>query len=95
MTVKAEDDDYGLNAAIDYTIVSGAHNTFDIDISSGVVTRRSGAVLDFDIRHTYNIVVGTSTLGLVKSRLVQFIYFIQQVYKTFCFTQSNTDFSVE
>ena len=58
MTVKAEDNDYGLNAAIEYSIVSGADNTFDIDINTGIITRRNGAALNFDIQSTYTIVVG-------------------------------------
>ena len=55
--IRAEDADYGQNAAIDYSIVSGAQNTFDIDINTGVISRRAGAVLDFDVTPAYTLMV--------------------------------------
>ena len=55
--IRAEDADYGQNAAIDYSIVSGAQNTFDIDVNTGVISRRAGAVLDFDVTPAYTLMV--------------------------------------
>lgn len=55
--VRAEDADFGQNAAIDYNIVSGAQNTFDININTGVISRRTGAVLDFDVTPSYVLMV--------------------------------------
>ena len=71
MTVKAEDNDYGLNAAIEYSIVSGADNTFDIDINTGIITRRNGAALNFDIQSTYTIVVGIYIFYLLLSKILK------------------------
>ena len=71
VTVKAEDNDYGLNAAIEYSIVSGADNTFDIDINTGIITRRNGAALNFDIQSTYTIVVGIYIFYLLLSKILK------------------------
>jgi len=46
-----------VNAAVEYSIDSGADNTFQIDIYSGVISRIRGAVLDYTSKSKYDIVV--------------------------------------
>ncbi|KAF6041176.1 hypothetical protein EB796_000514 [Bugula neritina] len=61
--VEADDADFGVNAAVEYSIDSGADNTFQIDIYSGVISRIRGAVLDYTSKSKYDIVVKATDKG--------------------------------
>jgi len=57
--VRAEDRDYGQNAALEYSIVSGDADTFSIDTDTGVISRKQGAVLNYDVTPRYHLRVST------------------------------------
>ena len=90
--IRAEDADYGQNAAIDYSIVSGAQNTFDIDINTGVISRRAGAVLDFDVTPAYTLMVRCVWTIYICSHSV-FVLFTVKNLKLATFMGHNTLFS--
>ncbi|XP_067945562.1 cadherin-87A-like [Watersipora subatra] len=78
VVVKAEDADHGLNAAVTYSIVSGDDSdTFEINADTGVISRRSGSVLDYDITSRYSLTVRATDKG--NPRLSGDVYVIIEV----------------
>ncbi len=64
VTVAANDDDSGLNAAILYSIDSGdGHEEFQIDTTSGDITTIVGQTLDRDTKDSYTLLVRAEDQG--------------------------------
>lgn len=61
-TVKATDEDSGVNAQIKYSVQKGALDAFTVDNQTGVVTVSSN--LDYDKRNVYRIIILASDLGM-------------------------------
>lgn len=68
VTVRATDQDVGLNSDIEYSILnpSGINDVFRIDAKTGIVTTRSS--LDREITPFYSLLIQASDVGLVSDR---------------------------
>lgn len=55
--VTAYDADYGQNAVLTYSIVSGGGDTFSINENTGVISRKQGAVIDYAVMPRYRLTV--------------------------------------
>ena len=58
----ASDDDIGVYGSFIYTIVDPS-NTFSITDTSGIITVRNGAILDFEVTKSYNLTVVATDNG--------------------------------
>lgn len=63
LTVNATDSDQGVNAQLEYSILSGNFDDFRVEPKTGKIYVSSQANLDYDVRKEYNMVVAAEDLG--------------------------------